>query len=215
MFLLTVNFLSDLAQNNNKAWFEANRARYEREVRAPAVAFVEAIAPRLAGIAPQLGAVATGTGSSISRMHRDTRFSADKSPFKDWIGFHFRGESGKEGPGLYLRIAPDRCGIGVGIWMLEPADLRKVRQRMAAGQDWAPVRAALDAGGFSFIGDSLKRTPKEFPADHPFAEDLRRQTLAAGRPVDPALPAPEFCAAVEQGWRAGLPLLQFLERSLA
>ena len=56
MFLLTVNFLSELAQNNNKAWFEANRTRYEREVRAPAVAFVEAIAPRLAVIAPQLRA---------------------------------------------------------------------------------------------------------------------------------------------------------------
>ncbi len=214
MFLLTLEFLSELSQNNNKNWFEANRERYEREVRAPAVAFVEAIAPRLAVLAPQLRAVATGRGSVISRLNRDTRFSADKSPYKDWIGFHFQGATGKEAPGLYLRIAPDRCGVGVGVWMLEPADLRKVRQHIGAGQQWAPVRAALEAGGFSFIGDSLKRTPKEFPADHPFAEDLRRQTFAAGCPVNPALSLPDFCAEVERNWRAGLPLLTFLDAAL-
>lgn len=214
MFLLTIEFLSELAQNNNKVWFEANRARYEQDVRVPAVAFVEAIAPRLAAMAPQLRAVATGRGSVISRQHRDTRFSADKSPYKDWIGFHFQGSRGKVAPGLYLRIAPGRCGVGVGVWMLEPADLRRVRQRIATGNDWAPVRSALDAGGVTFIGDSLKRTPKEFPSDHPFAEDLRRQSLGAGAPVDPALAPPQFCGAVEQRWRTGLPLLQFLDAAL-
>jgi uncharacterized protein (DUF2461 family) len=98
--------------------------------------------------------------------------------------------------------------------MLEPADLRRVRERIAHGSDWAATRAALAAGGFSFIGESLKRTPKDFPADHPFAEDLRRQTLAVGRPVNPALPQADFCAEVEKSWRAGLPLLTFLDAAL-
>lgn len=210
MFAPTVRFLADLAAHNDKAWFEANRARFDADVKAPAVRFVETMAPRLARRTPHLAAVAGGAGSSISRIHRDTRFSADKSPYKDWLGVHFFHTAGKEAPGLHLRVSPDGAAVGVGVWQLEPAALAAVRARVADVDAWPPVRAALDAGGFSFIGASLKRVPRGFPPDHPAAEDLRRQTFGAGAPVDPALPDDAFADAVEAAWDRGWPLLAFL-----
>lgn len=204
-------FLDDLSRNNSKPWFEAHRDRYERDLREPAVAFVEAMAPRLARLSPHLRAVAKGTGSSISRIHRDTRFSADKSPYKDWLGMHFVHESGKEAPGLHLHVSRADCGVGLGVWMLDPPSLAKVRDRIAAADGgWGKARAALDRGGFRFIGDSLKKVPKGYPPEHPHAEDLKRKTFGAGRPVDPKLPLPALCDQVESSWRAGWPLMTFL-----
>jgi uncharacterized protein (DUF2461 family) len=170
MFGPALAFLDDLQAHNDKPWFDANRQRYEREVRDPAVAFVEAMAPRLARLSPHLRAIAKGAGSAISRMNRDTRFSADKSPYEDWIGFHFSHDAGKEAPGCHLHLSRADTGVGIG---------------------------------------------KEFPADHPFGEDLRRKTFGAGRPVDPTLPLPALCAAVEAGFRDGWPLMVFLCDSLA
>lgn len=208
-------FLEDLASHNDKVWFEANRDRYERDLRAPAVALVEALVPRVQAISPHLRAVAAGKGSSIGRIHRDTRFSADKSPFKSYLGIHFAHATGKEGPGLHLHLQPSDTGVGLGVWMLEPPQLAAVRGRIAAADGgWGPVRAALDHGGFRFIGESLARVPKGFPADHPHAEDLKRKTFGAGRPVDATLPLPALVDAIDDAFRAGLPLLGFLCEAL-
>ncbi len=209
MFAPALTFLDELAQNNNKPWFEANRKRYERDVKEPAVALVTALAPRLAALSPHLRAVATGTGSSVSRIHRDTRFSTDKSPYKNYVGMHFTHSAGKEAPGLHLHISRGDCGVGLGVWMLEPPELLKVRTRISEGRDWAGVRAALDASGFRFIGEALKRVPRGFPADHPHAAHLCRKTFGVGRSVDVTLPQDQLVDAVTAAWRAGWPLMQF------
>lgn len=211
MFTDAVAFLVDLKEHNEKAWFEAHRDRYDAAIKEPAQRFVEGIAPRLRAISPHFTAIATGRGSSISRMNRDTRFSADKAPYKDWVGFHFSHESGKEAPGFYLHLAPHDCGVGVGVWMLEPPKLKQVREAVAEpASGWGTVRAGLDRDGFGFLGESLVRVPRPWPADHPHAEDLRRKTFAAGRPIDPALPEERLLEVVEAGFRAGLPLVRFL-----
>ena len=77
MFAKALKFLDDLQRHNDKVWFDAHRDRYERDVKGPSIAFVEMFAPRLAAISPHLQAVAIGKGRSISRIHRDTRFSSD------------------------------------------------------------------------------------------------------------------------------------------
>ncbi len=214
MFGPALSFLDDLAQNNNKTWFDANRTRYDRDVRDPALELVTALAPRLARLSPYLRAVAGGTGSSVSRIHRDTRFSSDKSPYKDWVGMHFTHKSGKDAPGLHLHISRSDCGVGLGVWMLEPAPLAAVRTRIAEDIEWGGVRKALDGGGFRWIGDSLKRVPKGFPPEHPFADDLCRKTYGAGRPVDVTLPAGKLADAVADGWRVGWPLMAFLCKAM-
>ncbi|HSG46496.1 MAG TPA: DUF2461 family protein, partial [Longimicrobiales bacterium] len=76
----TFRFLSELAANNERDWFKANRDRYDAHVRDPAVTFVLAVGERLNGISPHLRADPRPVGGSLFRIHRDVRFSKDKSP---------------------------------------------------------------------------------------------------------------------------------------
>ena len=98
------DFLRELSQHNDREWFAANKPRFEREVKAPLLAFVEALAPHLARIDPQ----ASCDARSVFRIYRDTRFSADKSPYKTHIGAHFRHSLGGDvhTPGFYLHLEP-------------------------------------------------------------------------------------------------------------
>src|ERR1044072_1345885 len=105
-------FLRELRENNDRAWFAANKERYEKYVRQPALKFVSGFSPRLAKISPHLVADPRPVGGSLFRIHRDTRFSRDKSPYKTHLGVHFFHDTGKKAPsvpGFYLHIAPDEC----------------------------------------------------------------------------------------------------------
>jgi uncharacterized protein (TIGR02453 family) len=68
-------FLRDLKANNDRGWFNANKDRYEREVRNPALDFVEEFGVHLAEISPHFLADPRPSGGSLFRIHRDTRFS--------------------------------------------------------------------------------------------------------------------------------------------
>lgn len=177
-------FLAELTMNNNRQWWEANKVRYERVVREPALAFIRAMEPGLAGISPHLVAVASRTGGSLMRPFRDTRFSADKTPYKTNVGIQFRHRAGKDvhAPGLYLHLAPDEVFGGVGMWHPDPVALDAVRRRIAeepgawlAARDDARFVASYELGG-----DSLKRPPRGYAADHPLIEDLKRTDHFAG-----------------------------------
>ena len=85
-----LKFLRDLAGNNDRSWFERNKARYEAEVREPALAFIRAFEPRLEEISPHFVASDRTVGGSLMRIHRDVRFSKDKSPYKTAAGVWFR-----------------------------------------------------------------------------------------------------------------------------
>ncbi|MGA7097163.1 MAG: TIGR02453 family protein, partial [Acidimicrobiia bacterium] len=104
-------FLRDLAANNNREWFEANRERYAETVQEPALAFIADFAPRLEKISPCFRADAKVQGGSLFRIYRDTRFSADKTPYKTNTGVHFRHDRFKDAhaPGYYLHLQPREC----------------------------------------------------------------------------------------------------------
>ena len=123
----TFRFLTELALNNSRTWFEANKARYEALVREPALAFIRGAGPHLRKISRHLVASDRKIGGSLMRVHRDVRFSRDKSPYKTNVGIQFRHEVGKDvhAPGLYVHIAPDECFLGAGVW--HPERLRKFK----------------------------------------------------------------------------------------
>ena len=125
----TFQFLSSLALNNNRVWFEENKQRYEDAVRTPALRFIDDIAVELAAISPHFLAIPKKVGGSLMRVYRDTRFSKDKRPYKTNIGIHFRHEVGKDvhAPGFYLHIAPGECFVGVGVWRPDSRALAKIR----------------------------------------------------------------------------------------
>src|SRR4029079_19043943 len=125
----TFRFLAELAAHNERAWFEANKQRYWDYCMEPAVAFIRAMAPAIASISPHLVANARRLGGSLMRIHRDTRFARDKSPYKINIGIQFRHERGRDvhAPGLYVHIVPGSCFLGAGIWHPDPHALRAIR----------------------------------------------------------------------------------------
>ena len=209
------NFLSQLEANNEKVWFDANRSRYEADVRGPGRAFVEAMGPRLATISRHLVADPRAVGGSMFRINRDTRFSHDKTPYKTNTGFHFRVGAGKDAhaPGLYLHLEPEGCFAGVGLWRPEPTVAAGIRQYMA---DHEPAwRKAVTAPEFlttwTLDGDRLVRPPKGFVADHPLIEDLKRKDFIAMTPLtDREVTAHGFADAITERWRSGALFMAFL-----
>jgi len=109
-------FLAELAANNERGWFEANRARYRAELRDPMLRFIEDFAPRLAAISPHFVADPRPNGGSLFRVHRDVRFARDKRPYKTNAGAHFRHAAARDAhaPGFYLHLEPGTVFAGGG-----------------------------------------------------------------------------------------------------
>lgn len=210
-----LRFLGELKVHNNRSWFEANKARYERVYKEAFASFIEAFAPRLERISPHLIADPRPSGGSVMRIYRDTRFSRDKSPYRSYTVVHFRHENGGEGmsPGLFLYVAPDEISAGGGLWHPEPALAQKVRTALVKNsRAWV---AATTAPGFrqrfELTGESLKRPPPGFPKEHPLISEIQRKDFVASTDVPAAeFTSPGFPQYYEALARQVSPLLKFL-----
>lgn len=172
-------FLAELALNNDRDWFKANQARYEQGVRDPALAFIRAMAPHLAKLTPHFVASAKKVGGSLMRVQRDTRFGANKEPYKTNIGIQFRHVAGKDvhAPGFYFHVDPDRVFAGVGLWHPEPDALRAVRERIVGKtkEYERVVNEPCFAAKFTLGGRTLVRPPQGFDPNHPLIDVLKRK----------------------------------------
>jgi len=124
-------FLEELWRNNRREWFEANRARYERDVRDPMLAFIADFAPRLKKISPKFVADPRPSGASMFRVYGDVRFSPDKSPYKTHVAARFSHVMGRDvpAPGFYVHLEPGGVFFAAGIW--HPATLGRIRDLIA------------------------------------------------------------------------------------
>ena len=179
----TFSFLSELAANNNREWFLANKPRYEADVKEPALRFISDFSTPLKGISRLFRADPRANGGSLFRIYRDTRFSKDKTPYKTATGIQFRHEAGRDAhaPGFYLHIQPGQCFMGCGSWHPGGPALRQIRESIDEDPDaWKRAsRGARFRKTFELSGDSLIRAPKGFSVDHPLIEDLRRKDFIA------------------------------------
>ncbi len=178
-----IAFLSELAANNNREWFQENKHRYESDVLGPALNFIAAMSDPLAAIAPHFVAMPKRMGGSLMRVYRDTRFSRIKTPYKTNVGIQFRHELGKDAhaPGYYVHIAPDSVFVGAGSWRPAPDSLAGFRQRITDKPDeWVRIRdAKAFAKQFELRGEKLKRPPRGFDATHPQIEEIKRKDVIA------------------------------------
>jgi uncharacterized protein (TIGR02453 family) len=211
----TLAFLEELADNNNREWFAANKPRYEEHVLDVALRFVQSMQEPLHEIAPHFVAQPTRVGGSLMRVYRDTRFARNKLPYKSNVGIQFRHEQAKDvhAPGYYLHIEPDEAFLGVGMWRPESEPLRAVRARIATKPaEWR--RAVGDAGfrrHFELGGETLSRPPRGFAADHECIDDIRRKSFIAFKTLEPdACLAPQFQRSVETAFSAAEPFMRFL-----
>lgn len=211
----TFRFLSDLADNNRRDWFDDNRDRYERHVKEPALHFIVGVGERLHEVSPHLRADPRPVGGSLFRIYRDVRFSRDKSPFKTAAGIQFRHARGKDAhaPGLYLHIEPRNCFVGIGAWRPSGPALKKIREGLV--DDPEGWRSAVGGGDFlsqfELGGESLKRPPRGFDPEHPLVEDLKRKDFIALAPVSQSfLTRPDLVDGFLSVCAAGGPFLRFL-----
>lgn len=183
-----MNFLGQIEKNNNRDWFHENKSNYEKLIRTPSLNFIDDMENDLSHISPHFLAVAKKVGGSLMRVHRDVRFSKDKSPYKTNIGIQFRHEMGKDvhAPGFYLHVEPGECFIGVGIWKPDSTALGKIRDAIVE-RDKVWLSAINDKKfkkNFVLGGESLKTAPRGYDKEHPLIEDLRRKDFIAISHVD-------------------------------
>ena len=155
-------FFTDLAANQNRDWFAANKARYDAEVRGPFAALVVDLSAALAERdIPFRGDPKT----ALFRIHRDVRFSNDKRPYKTNAGAVLSRNGMKTEPGMiYVHIAPEGCFTGAGYYHPEPkilADIRRIIAERPA--TWREIAAALDNADLELDPfDKLTRMPKGY-----------------------------------------------------
>ncbi len=209
-------FLRELTRHNERAWFHANKARYESAVRDPMLKLIGDLAEPLAKISPHYRADPRTVGGSLFRIQRDTRFANDKTPYKTHVGMRFFHERGREAeaPSFYLHVQPGNCFVGAGLWHPQPDTLRRVRHfvvdnpgswKAAAHGDKFRKRFDLDDS------EMLVRPPRGYPADFVHLDDLRRKNHVALRHIDDAtMTGPRLLATLGKDLQQLGPFVDYL-----
>lgn len=214
-----MEFMRDVAANNNREWFQENKNRYEAEVREPMFSWIREMKPRLEEISPCFLAVARKVGGSMMRIHRDVRFAKNKAPYKTNVGVQFRHMMGKDvhAPGYYVHFSPEEFFLGVGIYRPDSASLAKIRKSIDEYQeDWIEARDdETFVNTFNLGGDSLKRPPRGYAKDHPLIDDIKRKDFIAIRNfTEDQVYADDFVDFVTDSFQAATPLMSFLCEAL-
>jgi uncharacterized protein (TIGR02453 family) len=221
-----IQFLADLTANNERAWFQPRKAEFERLLKEPLEALIEALAGRFEARDIPLRA---DPARSPFRIYRDVRFSKDKSPYKTNIGasFPWAGESAGQGDGRshaenvhssggYFHLSPGEIYVGGGYWHPAKPWIDAFRRWVAA--EPVEIRSLLEAppfvdtfGVLSHDGHTLQRVPAGYPADHPEAEILKLKDIVFGRRLsDAEAGSADLPDLIAETFAAGVPLLRRL-----
>jgi uncharacterized protein (TIGR02453 family) len=211
----TFAFFRELAEHNDRAWFEKNKERYHREVRDPLLRFVADFGAKLPKLSKHMIGDPRPVGGSLFRIYRDTRFAKDKSPYKTHAGVTFRHEEGRDvhGPIFYLHIEPGRVFAAAGLWHPPPETLKQIRDAIVEKPErWRRAIAglAIDPGS-----DSLRRVPRGYDPEHPCADFLRHKSFTASTDFTQAQAcAPDFLARYADACRKNVRLMEFLTNAV-
>lgn len=212
-----LQFLYELSQNNNKDWFNKNKARYESTVKKPFEVLVENLIGQIGKFEP---AFRTTAKESIFRIYRDTRFSGDKTPYKTHLSavFTSRGRKTMNEPGYYLQLGFGSLSLGGGAYFLDKEPLAKVRQAIAA--DPKAFRRLIESPAFAdkyggIQGEKNKILPpewKEVAAAEPLLFNKQFYFMAE---VDPELVTrPDAVAQIAAYFEAARPVNEFFRSAL-
>ncbi|TAM12265.1 MAG: DUF2461 domain-containing protein [Nevskiaceae bacterium] len=210
-------FLRALQAHNDRAWFNAHKQDYLDHVRTPLLDLIAALAAPLAKVSPHFVADPRPQGGCMFRIYRDTRFSHDKRPYKEWASFKLFHERTRElggaAPLFYLHVQPGQCFVGAGVWHPQRDALLRIRNYLVNNPaSWKQIAAlAGPRRHFQFGGESLQRPPHGFDPAHELIDDLRRKdfVLHCALP-DNVLLAPDLPRQVMRIYRTLAPLNDWL-----
>ncbi len=208
-----LQFLSDLAANNDREWFAPRKTIFETKVKAPLLELIGELNAVLAKAAPDY---VTDPAKSLYRIYRDTRFSKDKTPYKTHASALFWKQSlGKDtGAAMYLQIGPDGILVGGGIYMSEPDTLRAIREY--AAENAVALRKILARPAIKSLfgemsGESATRVPKGFDPAHPEVELLKRKQFLLFSTLDASIATtPKLYTELKSRFEAIAPFIEYL-----
>ncbi len=213
----TFTFLRDLGRHNDKAWFEAHRPIYEQHVLQPLRALVSDIADSMLGIDLSFE-VEPAVGKTISRIYRDTRFSKDKSPFRDcmWLTFKRSGQDwSRYIPGYFLEINPTWYRYGLGFYDAAPDLMARFRQRIDEDpKSFLKAVAWFDKQDvFTLEGETYKRPiGQDKPKPVRTWYQCKSFYLSHNCSIDDAILSPEFADQIAEHFTLAAPLYHYIRR---
>ncbi|MBO0930439.1 DUF2461 domain-containing protein [Fibrella aquatilis] len=215
----TIAFLRNLKANNNKPWFDENRAAYDA-AKADFVGLVGELITGLSQLDPAIAETPLEAKKCIFRINRDVRFSKDKAPYKNHFGAWFNiGGKALNSAGYYLHLEPGGAFVAGGLYMPEPPLLATVRQEIDYNLPHfeAIVNEATFQKQFGGLSreEALSRPPKGYLPDNPAIEFLKLKSFTASSPLpDKLLTKAELPAHMLAAYASLQPLISFLNQSL-
>jgi uncharacterized protein (TIGR02453 family) len=208
-------FFRSLQRNNRREWFQPRKAVFEEKLKQPMLELVTAVNAQMRRFAPEY---VTEPAKAVYRIYRDTRFSPDKTPYKDHIAASFPPRGVSCGAGYYFAVSHKEVAIGGGLYMPQPATLLAVRNRIA--ERHAEFRKLIQSRAIQSLygpmqGDLLSRVPKGFPKEHSAADLLRRKQMIFYVELAPELATtPALFTEIVKHFKALAPVLEFLNAPL-
>jgi uncharacterized protein (TIGR02453 family) len=210
-----LTFLRSLARNNDREWFNPRKPIYERELRAPMLALIEEINHALEDFAPEHIRL---PHKAIFRIYRDTRFAADKRPYKTHVAAWWlrSGLEKTSGAGFYFHVSAKEVVIAAGMYMPSPEQLLAVRRHLLTHH--AELTALLSnrklkARMNDFDGNALTRPPRGFPPDSPPLVLQRQWGVSATLPATIAT-SPTLLKEITSRFALAAPIVHLLNTPL-
>jgi uncharacterized protein (TIGR02453 family) len=206
-----LDFLVELALDNDRSWFQPRKADYEALLKEPLERLCTALDDEFRARRIPLAA---DPARSPFRIYRDVRFSKDKSPYKTNVGASFPWSGDGGGVGGYFHLEPGATFVGGGMW--HPAPARLAAWRNALVSDRARVHAVLEDPAFQAVfgmvdGDHLKRAPTGFAPDDPDIELLKLKDVVFRRALaDADILATDLPATIAEALAQAVPLMRLL-----
>ncbi len=217
MTKLVLDFLAQLAENNNREWFQGNKKMYD-EAKKELESLVNTIIPGIAKFDDSVKF--TEAKDCMFRIFRDVRFAKDKSPYKTNMGAWIsQGGRKSPGPGYYIHLQPGGSFLAAGVYMPEPYQLKKIRNEIYYNvSEFKAILSDKKLSKYS-VGllefDKGKMAPKDFPKDFADIDLLKYKHYTISYPLqDEIVVSDHFHEVVLLAFNAMYPLNVFLHRAL-
>lgn len=210
----TLQFLKDLAKNNNRDWFNENKNRYT-EAQQEVIKLTEQLLENMASYEPEMAKI--DAKKTLFRIYRDTRFSADKSPYKTNFGASINGIGKKDGrAGYYLHIEPGKSFLAAGVYMPTSQNLKVIRKEISENFDeFSEIITHKDFKNYEWMQEKLSRIPQGFEKDDPAAEFLKMKHFIVSKDLtDKELLQENAAQIFADDFKIMKPFVDFLNASL-